>query len=389
MIDYAFSNLRSFSDDPVNEVDCAILSWIVYLNIHEDFSNNFSKEGMQLTKEWQSEYFEEMFDKTWFPEDTRMLLGACAASPRFRDIRVKFYRSEINKEINLQFAAAVYTLPTGQNVVTYRGTDWSITGWKENLLLGLKNPTPAQIMSVEYLNQIAETCEGELIITGHSKGGNLAVFAAAHCTEETRERITEIYNFDGPGFWKSSLEDPVYQTITGRVKRISPPSSYFGALFDYEVPPRVVKSTELGVMQHSPLSWTIKDNAFEDESEMNKVASFVNTRLDAWMQTLSDEEIRVFISAMFDLLQDIGLESIDEITQDLKRWIPAILRSAKKMDKERREFVLYALNLILLKDTKLDDRKKIDISNLDRIESETFNDPEAYEKYFSIYIGKS
>lgn len=348
MVEYAKRNFKTFDEEAPNAVDCLIFSWLVYLNIHEEPSNSVFPQGMPLRELLKAEYFEEMLDKVWTPEETMSLIIACAASPRFRNVRMKYYRHELIEDINLQFAAIVFSVTDTLHIVMYRGTDWSIVGWKEDILLALEDPIPAQEKGTEYLNEIGSLCEGDFIVAGHSKGGNLAVYSAAHCNQEIQDRIINVYSFDGPGFLTSTLEYPGFPRILDRVVKYVPQASYFGMLFQSEVNIQVIYSNGFSVMQHNPLSWKVEGHVLCPEEKRKVVSSFINTRLNRWLGSLTEDQKLLFIQVIFDIFDDLEVESIDEITGNLTKYIPEVLKSLAKMDKERRKMIQYALHLTLL-----------------------------------------
>ena len=47
--------------------------------------------------------------------------------------------------------------------------------------------------AVEYLENVAKKTKKSIRLGGHSKGGNLAIYAAAFSKDDTRKRIIDIY----------------------------------------------------------------------------------------------------------------------------------------------------------------------------------------------------
>jgi len=384
ILEYAKRNLNTFEQDPLNEVDCLIFSWLVYMNIHEDVDIAFLKEGIAFRDLLQAEYFEEMFDKTWSPDETLQTLFYCASSPRFRDVRLRYYRNEIMNDINLQFAALVFSISPEEHVLAYRGTDWTITGWKEDALLALENPIPAQRMSVSYFNEVAGVLPGGFTVVGHSKGGSIAVYAAGHCDPDVQERIRTVYSFDGPGMLKSAMDDPGFLVIRSRIRKFVPQSSYFGMLFENETEQKIVHSNETAVMQHNPVSWEVSGNRLYCEQDRDPISSFLNERINSWLNSLDEHERKILIQAIFDVIYDLNINSIDEFMNSVPAYIPDILKSISKMDPERRKYVLRILRLILIGDR---DKKK-EKESMKEIPTESFETPEEFEGNFQLFIKK-
>ncbi len=382
MIHYAVNNLKTFEEDPVNEVDCLIFSWLVYINFHENNDIVYLKKGLPLKKLLMAEYFDEMFDKIWSPEETFVLLAICASSPRFRDVVLRYYRNEIITDINLQFAAVVFSVSDEYHVIAYRGTDWSITGWKEDALMALDNPIPAQKMAETYLNEVSAVCSGRYTVAGHSKGGTIAVFASSHCRNEIQDRIDRIYSFDGPGFTKNELRYPGYLKIKERIVKFVPQSSYFGYLFEDDSTVRIIHSNEISVMQHNPLSWKIVDNALFINQEKNPVSEVINHRIKLFIDSLDESQRRVVIQTLFDILMELKVGSIDEIINEPAKYFISLIRIVRNMDEEHRTVVKQLIRLILIS-RYVDD---IDLSKINDVSIELKDDNIDYEKYLSHFI---
>lgn len=347
MVRYVQTEMRTFEEKPFTEVDSLVLSWLCYLYIHEDFSNSFSPDGMPIRDLLKAEYFEEMLVRQWDPEVMLDLLVATVSSPRFRDLRVRYYRYETDHRINLQFSATVFSLSENAHYVAYRGTDWSITGWKEDLLLALKDPAPAQKMAVDYLNSIGKRLKGELIIGGHSKGGNLSVFAAAMCDAELQDRITAVYSHDGPGFSAEDLRRDPFLKIRDRIRKTVPEASYFGMLFEHEVPVKVIRSTGVSVMQHKADTWVIEDGELVEGNQHTVVSHFVSNRMNRWISAMTQTEKAEFIDAVFAFLEQVGIKTIDEIDLNPVQLLPGIGGALNRMDKKQREYIRRMLGILL------------------------------------------
>ncbi|MBQ4347238.1 MAG: DUF2974 domain-containing protein, partial [Firmicutes bacterium] len=94
--------------------------------------------------------------------------------------------------------------------MVFRGTDHSLVGWKENFNMSYEDVVPSQRDAMYYLDKMAQEYKGNIRLGGHSKGGNLAIYAAAHCRVKVRERIFAIYNNDGPGINEHEVKNPDY-----------------------------------------------------------------------------------------------------------------------------------------------------------------------------------
>ena len=240
------------------------------------------------------------------------LLAACAKTERFGNLRLIFYRSELLPEMESQFAAVTWLLPGGCALITYRGTDMSLAGWKEDFNMSFQPSVPAQEKALRYLEAFARVHSAPLRLAGHSKGGNMAVYAAACCQPELQERILSVHNHDGPGFHSAMLRDPGYREILERVRTFVPQSSVVGMLLEHEEPYTVVKSRQLSLLQHEPYSWEVQGGDFVRMEEVDDSSRFVDQTIKQWLSTTSMEERNAFVDAVYELLT---LGQIDDLRE--------------------------------------------------------------------------
>ena len=240
------------------------------------------------------------------------LLAAAAQTERFGKLRLAFYRSELLPQMQSQFAALTWLLPDGAAVITYRGTDMTITGWKEDFNMSFQSSVPAQEKALWYLEAFARVHMGPIRLAGHSKGGNLAVYAAARTVPENQERILSVHNHDGPGFHSAMLRDPGYRGILEQVRTFVPQSSVVGMLLEHEEPYTVVKSRQLSLLQHEPYSWEVQGGDFVRMEEVDDSSRFVDQTIKQWLSTTSMEERNAFVDAVYELLT---LGQIDDLRE--------------------------------------------------------------------------
>ena len=129
------------------------------------------------------------------------------------------------------------------------------------------SPVPSQKDAVRYIDTTVQRSEGKLILGGHSKGGNLAVYASVFARPSVKKRIITVYNNDGPGFDSNFVKHPDYLAILPRIKSIVPYCSVVGMLLNHDGDYEVVKSSQSGLMQHDSMSWQVIGPDFETEQE--------------------------------------------------------------------------------------------------------------------------
>lgn len=381
LIQYVRTCFDTFDQLPFNEVDAAVLSQMAYLYIEENFDNNFSDKGMSVDQLMRAELFEEMCKTLPLQEELTQLIFAFVSSPRYRDARIKYYRNELNSHINLQFSAVVYSFGDQMHCVCFRGTDKTFVGWKEDLLLFKDQATACQMMSVNYLNGVGPKLQGELYITGHSKGGHLASYSASHCQKDIQDRILHVYNLDGPGFNRFELDYPGMLSIKDRITKFNPSESAVGDIMFSEVDSIIIKSAWKGFMSHSAFGWEIEDNHFVTTENSHNLPKKIIKNINARAENATDEEISMFAEIFFGLFEASDFYTYDELGTDRIQTVKLLTRSIRKTEPTKRKEMFRVLheclrgipkNKPLSEDTSSDDNNDLDYLVND-IETELFN----------------
>lgn len=313
MLDYlAWRGDIEFTQMPVNPVDALIFSTLSYI----DFKDIVPASPMQSIS--LEEAAAGLFSLSEPQNHVRVkkdleLLEAVAASARFDNIRMSFYRSILIPEEDTQFAAVTIFLEDGSAYIAFRGTDNTLTGWKEDFNMSFQSSIPAQRLALEYVQEFTAAHPIPIWMGGHSKGGNLAVYAAAKCGELLQRRIVEVYNQDGPGFSEEMMNDPGYRRILPKVRSYVPQSSVIGMLLEHEEPYTIIRSNQIGIMQHDPYSWQVLGAGFLQVEELTADSRFLDRTFKNWLSQMSNEERSEFFDTVFDLLESTGVERAGEI----------------------------------------------------------------------------
>lgn len=297
---------------PPNPVDTLILSELCYLDftglVREDFL-------YPVPLKVAAEAFLALPDR-----ESRVrvkkdldLLAQCACTERFGGLKLVFFRSELLPEQESQFAAVTWLLPGGSALVTFRGTDMSLAGWKEDFNMSFQSVVPAQEKALRYLEAFARLHTGPIALAGHSKGGNMAVYAAAKSQPELQERITAVHNHDGPGFPRAMMTDPGYRAMLPRVRTFVPQSSVVGMLLEHEEPYTVIKSRQVSLLQHEPYSWAVLGGGFETMEQVDDSSRFLDQTIKAWLADTSPEERNEFVDAVYELLTLGQVEDLRQV----------------------------------------------------------------------------
>ena len=378
----------SIYDTPFNELDMLMLTEITYLPFDQIVSD-------QISPDCTCRLFEAA-EK--MPQDLSMLvtknrlklLEKLASSTRFKNIKLMGYVNDIDPDVQKQFAAMIFKIKPDSYVLTFRGTDDSIIGWKEDFHMTYMDQVPAQKTAVNYLRKAMDALPGQFILTGHSKGGNLASYAASQIEPEYQERIQSIYSYDAPGLNHSVITSQGYQTISDKIKRYIPQGSIVGMMLETPKQAQIVKSTAIGgLAQHDTFTWQISDQTFVLLDNLNPDSLQVDKTLKNWVDSVSDEELKDFFDLFFGLILDAGISSINDLTK-LENFnkILAVFENANALTDEERDMLTRLAKLLvdmryqswkddinLLKPSKLVQEVKENLSEFTKNLPFTSNDP--------------
>ena len=378
----------SIYETPFNELDMLMLTEITYLPFDQIVSD-------QISPDCTCRLFEAA-EK--MPQDLSMLvtknrlklLEKIASSTRFKNIKLMGYVNDIDPDVQKQFAAMIFKIKPETYVLTFRGTDDSIIGWKEDFHMTYMDQVPAQKTAVNYLRKAMDALPGQFILTGHSKGGNLASYAASQIEPEYQERIQIIYSYDAPGLNHSVITSQGYQTISDKIKRYIPQGSIVGMMLETPKQAQIVKSTAIGgLAQHDTFSWQIADQTFVLLDNLNPDSLQVDKTLKNWVDSVSDEELKDFFDLFFGLILDAGISSINDLTK-LENFnkILAVFENANALTDEERDMLTRLAKLLvdmryqswkddinLLKPSKLVQEVKENLSEFTKNLPFTSNDP--------------
>lgn len=314
----------TFAQDAFNEVDNLILCIIAYLNFRR-FPELRSRDADKavLMSDIVPRMTAEDEQQGLSPNNYIPLMKLAAESCRFAPVRLFGYETVRDETREMQLDALSFLLPDGTLFCAFMGTDRSLVGWKENLNLSYMDAVPAQIGAVEYVEDMAWRCpERPVRIGGHSKGGNLAAYAAIHIPEALQARMLDAYNNDGPGFRRDATDTAEYRRIAAKLHTYIPAASIVGVLLEHTEDYTVVASSSRAIMQHEPLTWGVLGSRFirqEARSEFGKASDDV---VREWLASLSPQEREKFSNALFDMFTQGGtVQSLEDVRQSelLKR----------------------------------------------------------------------
>ncbi len=304
----------TFTQDPPNAVDALIFSSLSYVCYGGSVETD-PDTPISLRKAAEEFLALKDYEARCRVKNDVDLLALAARSARFGQTEVCMYRDEFIPEQETQFAAMTFLLDDGSMFLAFRGTDYSLVGWKEDFNMTFQQTIPAQRLALQYTREVALEHLRPMRLGGHSKGGNLAVFAAARSSPMIQQRMLEVYNHDGPGFTKYLMGDPGYLAMVPKIKTYIPQSSVIGMLLEHEEPYTVIRSKTVGLLQHDPYSWEVLGREFIPVQEVSESSQFLDATIKTWFADMTNQERNQLVDVMFSLLGTGGIESTMDILQ--------------------------------------------------------------------------
>ena len=302
----------SFTQVPPGPVDALIFSALAYIRFGGTVESN-PDTPVRLVDASDRFFFLVDYESRIRAKEDLTLLMAAANTPRFGNTMLYQYRDILEPEQETQFAAVTFLLDDGSAFLSFRGTDFTLVGWKEDFNMSFQETVPAQRLALEYTQEIAEKQLLPLRLGGHSKGGNIAMFAAVKSEPSIRQRILGVYNNDGPGFRDYLMEDAAYREMVPRLHTFVPQSSVIGMLLEHEEPYVIIKSKQVGLLQHELYSWELDGPEFVLMEEISAQSHILNLSIKRWLAEMTPFERNEVVDTLFDLLGAGNVESAKDI----------------------------------------------------------------------------
>ena len=387
IIDYAREEQRSFEELPFNEVDALILAQLAYEDIPrlvpalEDERNmygtfrgrmhhfpmdrhNLRQSAKALLRAPFSAITLKQMDEVLHggadsacqhqvhavnftdPAIMHSFVRTVAANPRFSGLRVGAFAERFDTDEQTQTAALTFLLPDSTLVLSFRGTDDSLVGWKEDFNMAFQYPVPAQRMAADYICAVAKLWPGDMILTGHSKGGNSAVYAAMNAPAKIRKRIAAVYSLDGPGFPEHVVTSEPYLSTVSKVHKIVPDSSIIGMVLETPEPCVVVKADCEGLMQHFAFAWQVDGDAFVRVDDIAPSSHEFNSSFNLWMTGLSREEREHAVDALFQVVHASGATTFSGLIASMPLSLPSMIGAIVGLTPDERKHLMEAMRML-------------------------------------------
>ena len=305
----------TFDQEPLNILDKVCINEIGYLPYEKWLTASELQKTINL-----HDYVEGKdlnLDYSFMVTKERVKLAeAMVRSRRFAGLNLSNYRSVLDKEVEKQFAAMIFSLPElDYQQIVFRGTDDSVIGWKEDFQLTYSREISAHRSALAFLSEYLPNLSGHITVSGHSKGGNLALYSAVQSSPALREQIAELLLLDSPGLMKSLLEKPSYQELKAKMTVIRPQESVVGVMLYWDMPAQLVAAEGIGFAQHNALTWEVDlaTNDFVHEEQPTELSQRLEETFQKWIETLPNQQLKQVFDLFFDTILDSGIESLDDI----------------------------------------------------------------------------
>lgn len=350
LIDYLekVENL-TFDQEPLNILDKVCINEIGYLTYEKWLTASDLKKPINLHdfaegKELNPDY------SFMVTKERVELAEAIVRSRRFASLSLSNYRSVLDKEVEKQFAAMIFSLPElDYHQLVFRGTDDSVIGWKEDFQLTYSREIPAHRSAMTFLEDHLPNLSGRITVSGHSKGGNLALYSAVQSSTSLREKIAELLLLDSPGLMKSLLEKPSYQELKARMTVIRPQDSVVGVMLYWDRPAQLVAAEGIGFAQHNALTWEVDlvANDFVYEDQPTELSQRLEETFQEWIETLPNQELKQVCDLVFDTILDSGIESLNDIGIQALPQIGQMLQEFGNLSDKQKKVLQDGFNQLL------------------------------------------
>ena len=335
----------SFNADPFNEVDALILARLSYLDLHDIVDESFDTKDILSAQEAFNNSLEGRF--IHFEQDIE-LFNLIAHSKRFGALKLCRYIDHVDKEKSKQFAALTFIIDAKNVYLSFRGTDATFTGWREDLDMTYQEKVPSQNEAIKYLNAATKFMpRADFMLGGHSKGGNLAIAALVlQDNWKAHRKVKAIYSFDGPGFRKEVIVSNAYQEAIAKMTNFIPQSSIFGKMLGHEEKVEIVFSNAIGAYQHDIYSWEVIANHFNHQQALTKSSHIIDEAFDDYLDSLTNDEKAKIVALIFEIIAASQVDTTRDFTKNFFKIAPSVIEKMAGLKPEEKKLLLEAITIL-------------------------------------------
>lgn len=340
-----------FAQEGLNILDKTCLNEIGYIPFEKWLTESQLKGPTPLKPLYEGFDPERLTYSFMVTKERIQLLGMMLEGERFADLSLSTYHSVLDQEFEKQFAAMVFKLPSlNYQQMVFRGTDDTLIGWKEDFQLTYSREIPAHRSAISYLKTYLTEFSDPITLSGHSKGGNLALYASVHATDSLRQRIAELVLLDSPGLMASELQRPAYEDLMSRTRRIRPQDSIVGIMLYWNKKAQLVDAQGIGIAQHNVLSWQVdlENKDFVEVDQATEMSRRLEQTFQEWIEVLPNRELKQIFDILFDTLMDSGIQSLDDLTLSAFPKLAQTLQSFGNLTEKQRRVLQRGLHQMLM-----------------------------------------
>lgn len=316
----------SVEREPLNPVDALILSWCASMPLKNPLPDTLGEAARSVNTEFAR---------------------AIASSRRFAPMKLYRFEEKFSEGEQMQFACLTLLTGDGRAFIAFRGTDSTLVGWKEDFNMAFSDEVPAQREATAAVNRIGAELQIPLRIGGHSKGGNLAVYAASRCRLEIRKYITRVYNFDGPGLSPAVMSSTGHIAVEPKIETYLPDQSVVGILLERSARYHVVKSDASGLMQHSPYTWQVTPDNFVLLDELGWQSLYADRTIREWLESMTQESRERFVNALYAMVESTDAKTLGEISEDRQKSVWNMLGAFTELDLRTKATLFVSLGRLI------------------------------------------
>ena len=318
---------KTYQELPFSDVDGLIFSELAYINFDILIGD---KKEIVLKNIKEEELTNEVFEGSVDHKKNKIMLKLMIDSKRYQDIKIRFVQRVFSKKETNQFLAMTLILPDNTLFLSYRGTDTTLIGWKEDAYLTFKEKIKAQEQALAYAESALKDNELPFILGGHSKGGNLAFYTALNISKEKLPYLIKAYSYDGPGFKDGITDFPNYLEVIDKLVKFKTYNDVVGNFFANLKKYKVVHSPGILFGGHDPFYWIVlrKTNDFKYAKDISRKSRKYSKRMMNWIESLTYEDRELATDALFTVF------GRNATVYDLYRCFLKDLRNLKKAMKK-------------------------------------------------------
>lgn len=370
IIDYVKINKKTLEENPIKDTDFAIFAQLAYLN----FSKFQKRQEYIRIGDFSLEDDFKYLAKTALAEkESLSLIKEMSKSKRFKDVEVFGFETKKDSKVKMNFGAMTFKF--GDNyIISFRGTDTTLDGWYESMQLSYDSNIPGQELALDYLYRILDKIpdNSKIFLTGHSKGGNICQYAFLNTSKENQDRISCIYNFEGPGNRNKYFENEEFVSLQDKIHKYVTSDSIIGMLlYDFQKHTVIDAKGTTGIVQHTIFTWKIDTTSLNllKTNSLSKNALAFSIAIDKWLSKYNKEDTKYFVDLVFKLLDKAGIKDQKDFEVNTIDTLSKLVNEYSKTQKDERKSTINRLNTLFklfMKYRFMSKEKLIELSKYER-----------------------